>query len=703
MNKHAVLFAAGIIGVLSLHAFLGPTGAWAKPNHPNIVFILVDDQPHDALGFMARYPFLETPHMDALARQGVHFQNAFVTTSLCSPSRASFISGQYAHTHGVRYNDGTDLPRAAPNVARQLQANGYTTAFFGKWHQAETDRPRPGFDHWTAFKGQGAYFNQRLNVNGQHIQTNGYITDVLTDRAVAYLKRKQQKPFSLFLWHKAVHAPFKPAPRHEDAFPSASLPEPESFSDPLEGKPRWLRRGLTYNGWQTQAWQQSAGRPVPRAIEPRAWNGKQERWLNQLRCLYAVDESLGRLLDTLRATGQYQNTVIVFSSDNGYLFGEHRRWDKRLAYEPSMRVPLLIQYPAGIDAGQTVKPMALNIDVPATLLDLAGVAPPEAMQGRSLVPLMRDGSPTTPWRSAFLYEYFAEPWWLPGVPTILAVRTNEWKYINYPYDPRQISELYQLTRDPHEMDNLLWPEERARALARMQRLMARQKRKTGYAPPQRHQPLDDAALLPLLHWRLQPVHEFRIADRTGHGHTGHLTGIPAERLAKQPLASLKQPGMVRLDKTPQALNPVGKPLTVSARVRGQAPSGVIFAFGGKQAGLALHVTKQKPVFVVRVHGKLWRVASTTPLPPNQWVHVAATLTSNKRLKLYVNGTLAATGQGQGLASHPHNGISVGGDPASPVGRYQAPNHWTGRIRDVRFFFGAAKASKIREWAREGAS
>ncbi len=438
------LGAAGV--ALGLHA----SHAAPSRERPNILFVLTDDQRHDFMSNVEnRFPYLQTPHMDRLAREGVRFENAFVTTPLCSPSRASFLTGRYAHSHGVRNNQQGDFDAGIPAWPSLLRDAGHRTAFIGKWHMARSAAPRSGFDHWVGFSGQGQYLNCSLNENGHAIQPKGYITDVLTDHAVAWLGQ-QTGPFCLILSHKAAHAPFTPAPRHAEAFSDATLPEPPSWGNDLSDKPAWYRRNQRYGPFRRD-WEAATGRPTPRRIPPVRWQPRRKQPLNQLCTLLAVDESLGRILAALEKAKRLDNTVVIFAGDNGYSFGEQRSFGKRFGYEPNIRIPLIVRYPKRARAGMRPTQMALNLDLAPTLLDLAGVDAPAAMQGHSLVPLL-DGR-TPEWRHSWLYEYFGEGA-TPGLPTMLGIRTDRWKYITVPQYPDDVDELYDLANDPHELMNL---------------------------------------------------------------------------------------------------------------------------------------------------------------------------------------------------------------------------------------------------------
>ena len=340
--------------------------ALASRDRPNFVFILTDDQRHDAMS-CAGHPFLHTPNMDRIANEGARFTNAFVTTSLCSPSRASFLTGQYAHSHGIMDNK-SHLPDDILTFPQVLQKAGYDTAFVGKWHMDGQEGPRPGFNRWVSFKGQGPYFHPMLNIDGQRKNVTGYTTDVLTKHAVEWLKQPRQSPFCLYLSHKAVHGPFTPAVRHSTLFSDVEIPVPRS--DDLEGKPEWLKeRHKTRHGT-------TLGERFERFV--RRYN----------RTLVAVDDSVGRVLCALEELGVLDNTVVVFAGDNGYFQGEHGLLDKRAMYEESIRIPLLMRYPKLIAPGTSIDQMVLNIYVCPTLLEFAWAPIPENVQGKSVRPLL---------------------------------------------------------------------------------------------------------------------------------------------------------------------------------------------------------------------------------------------------------------------------------------------------------------------------
>jgi N-acetylglucosamine-6-sulfatase len=317
-------------------------------------------------------------------------------------------------------------------------------------HKRGKDHIRPGFDYWFSFIGQGAYFDPKVNDNGIETQIEGYITDILTEKTIDWLvnKRDSNKPFSLNLWHKAVHEKHLPAPRHKALYKGENLPEPpyNTHRETFEGKPEWQRRktfGFKWNNNDT----------IPKTLKEKKWPINKFKNMQLLRSLIAVDESLGKVIETLYQLGELDNTVIIYSSDNGYFMGEHTYKDKRLAYENSIRVPMIIRYPKLISQNSDVSEQCLNIDIAPTILDLAGIDKPDYMQGESMLNLISKGKDKN-WRKSILFEYYVDDAWPYAGPDQLAVRTNNFKLVDNFID-NDIDELYDLKNDPGEMINLI--------------------------------------------------------------------------------------------------------------------------------------------------------------------------------------------------------------------------------------------------------
>jgi N-acetylglucosamine-6-sulfatase len=411
----------------------------ARPR--NVVIVLTDDHRYDLLGVMG-HPFVETPHMDSLAKNGALFKNAFVTTALCSPSRASILTGLYAHRHRVVDNNNP-IPPGTIFFPQHLQRAGFATAFVGKWHMGgESDDPQPGFDHWVSFRGQGTYLPSAsgLNVNGRRVPQKGYITDELTDYALDWLNgRDASKPFFLMLSHKGVHSEFIPAERHRGRYTGRTAPRPPTLApaSPEANRPAWVANQR--NSWHGVEF------PYHSDLDVDAY------YRAYAETLLSVDDSLGRVLGWLKEKRLDDNTLVIYLGDNGFMFGEHGLIDKRTAYEASMRIPMLMQAPGLIPAGTRVDGVAANIDVASTVLDAAGLVPPSGLDGTSLLPLAAGAVAKV--RDALLYEYYWERNF-PQTPTIHALRTDRFKYIHY-HGIWDTDELFDLQADPDESRNLV--------------------------------------------------------------------------------------------------------------------------------------------------------------------------------------------------------------------------------------------------------
>lgn len=405
---------------------------------PNIVFILCDDHRYNMAGALG-HPWLKTPGIDRLVREGVVFRNAFVTTSLCSPSRASILTGLYAHAHRV-IDNFTPLDPSIPTFPALLRQAGYRTAFIGKWHMGgESDEPRPGFDHWVSFRGQGEYFDPELNRNGARGRAKGYVSDVLTDEARQFIGANANRPFCLYLSHKAVHYDFQPAPRHRSLYANDPVPIPPSMpfrAEEYEQKPEWIRR------------RRYSRQGVDGMFDHQMTF--EAAYRNYCRSLMSVDESVAALTAELERRKMAENTIVVYMGDNGYLWGEHGLLDKRTMHEPSIRVPLVAWAPGRFRPGARTE-MALNLDLAPTFLEAAGAPVPAGMHGRSLLPLLRGEQPG--WRSDFLYEYEWE-FDFPYTPTLTGLRTQRYTYCQT-YGQWDKDELYDLDKDPDQRRNLL--------------------------------------------------------------------------------------------------------------------------------------------------------------------------------------------------------------------------------------------------------
>lgn len=449
--KHLIAFFIGSLTVC-------PTIAQQRPM--NIIFILADDHRYDAMGFMKRHEGLQTPGLDRMAAEGAHIKNAFVSTALCSPSRASILTGQYAHTHTVVDNDAP-LPTDLVFFPSYLKKRGYQTSFFGKWHMGNTDdQPQQGFDYWLSFQGQGVYYSPTFNINGKRVKQpeGSYTTDLLTDHALQWLNQRNiSKPFFVYLSHKGVHAEFQPARRHAGKYASMPIVCPPSMyltatdSSKRYGKatspstkvnltdiPLWVRK-QRYS-WHGVDYMYHGAIPFDKFYQ------------QYFETLQAVDESVEKVLAWVRQQNLQHNTMVVYMGDNGFSFGEHGLIDKRHAYEESMRVPMLIWAPGMIRPNSVVEQVIMNVDLAPTFLEIAGITKPANMQGSSFVDILRGKK--VPWnRSNVFYEYYWEASF-PQTPATFAVRSDRYKYIYY-NGVWDINELFDLQNDPYEMNNLI--------------------------------------------------------------------------------------------------------------------------------------------------------------------------------------------------------------------------------------------------------
>ncbi len=428
---------------------------------PNFLIILIDDLRFDEFG-AGGHPYMKTPHVDRIAREGAIFERAFHTTPICSPNRASILTGQYASRHGIIDNVARDAAsHRLPNFHLELQRLGYETAHLGKWHMGNDGKPRPGYDSWVSFDGHGRLNDPKLNEQGQYVQHAGYITDIMNAMAADFVCRKHDRPWSLFFAHKAVHPDaeqaadgtfkmdgYRPAARHQDLYRGCVFPKKPNMLAPAEivkQKPAWEEALRLRTSAQS------------RVLLDAIHAGEQEEIRLRACMMAAVDEGVGMLLDALESTGQLDNTFIVFLGDNGYFFGEHGLGpERRFAYEEGIRSPFIARYPGRIKAGTRVKDLVICQDIAPTLIQLAGGKPGPQIQGRSLLPLL--AGKRAGWRKSFLMEYWAEnayPW-LVGM-TYKAVRTERHKYIRWISRSRdgELDELYDLDLDPYEVANVI--------------------------------------------------------------------------------------------------------------------------------------------------------------------------------------------------------------------------------------------------------
>jgi len=457
------------LGIFVLLAACGaPTPRPAPPTppeRPNIVFVLLDDARYDDL---IDHPFARLPNIERLVAEGAAFQHFYTSAPLCSPSRAVFMTGQYPYRNGIVDNgERASQSHRIVTFPKLLHDAGYHTGFFGKWHMGhQDDSPRPGFDRWVSFVGQGVYFNPELNIDGTPAKAQGYMTEILTDQAVSFIRQAPAgTPFLVVMAQKAVHPEihpnfvrsFPPAPGDEQLYQHETVPHAPGWRAPTTGKPALQLPHDT--------------------TDPRSPRGGLPDSVvkDRLRMLSAVDRSVGALVEALKARGEYDRTVFIVTSDQGFFYGEFGlAQERRLAYEPSIHIPLIVRYPAMVRSGVKPRVLASNVDIAPTLLALGGAVIPASMDGRSLLPAL--SATAAPVREDLLIEYYSDTEFprLKGLG-YKAVRTDRYKFVRYT-ELRGMDELYDLRNDPHELHNLLpgkvSPEVLADLNARLDRLLA---------------------------------------------------------------------------------------------------------------------------------------------------------------------------------------------------------------------------------------
>ncbi len=696
-----------ILFVLVLSA---PAGL-AADKRPNILFIFSDDHAYQAIGCYGSQ-VNKTPNLDRIANEGMRFDRCFVTNSICGPSRAVILTGKYSHLNGFVRNGNTFNGRQQ-NVAKLLRQAGYQTALVGKWHLKSEPT---GFDYYHRLIGQGPYYNPTMRTNAGDVgpqgfldkKHTGYTTEIITDLALDWLqeRRSQDQPFLLMYQHKAPHRNWQPGPKQLTHYDDVTIPEPETLYDDYQGRTSAAsnqamtiehhmnandlklvpQRGLTPA--QREAWDKAYG-PKNRAFQEAKLEGKallqwkfQRYAKDYLRCIDSVDENVGRVLDYLEESGLDQNTIVIYSSDQGWYLGEHGWYDKRWMYEESFRTPLMVRWPGRVKPGSVSNAMVMNLDFPELFLEAAGAEIPDDMQGRSILPILEGRQPDD-WRTSIYYHYYE----FPGAHSVAkhyGVRTERHKLIHF-YELDEW-ELFDLESDPHELQSVYDDPKYADVQAAMKKELARL----------RDQYHDDGSVVDFDTVRARdvklqqvlglsfddevPPNSRRIAGPRDHGVL--LNGQGA--IARQPSSNV--------------LNPAYKPLAVGAWCRADQPDGVLLAQGGESQGFSLHLEENVPVFVVRADGQM-KQARGKRIAPGEWTHVAALLDADGKAQIYINGRPAGRQRNCGFVrGKPADGLSVGEDSGSLVGNYDSPRPFHGGLDDVRLYWGPLPLDDLAAWA-----
>ncbi len=442
-------YAAASAGGLSFLTGCATTGRMTSAGkaRPNIVFIMTDDHASHALSCYGSR-INKTPNLDRIANEGMRFDNCFCTNSICAPSRAVILTGKYSHINGVIDNkvrfDGSQ--QIFPKL---LQKAGYETAMIGKWHLKSSPT---GFDYWCVLPGQGDYHNPSFIEMDAKRRYRGYVTDIITDKSIEWLKKRDgRKPFCLMYQHKAPHRNWQPDEKHAKMYEDIDIPLPETFDDDWSTRSDAAReQEMTIEHHLTPG---DLKVPPPPGLKGQAlkkW--KYERYIKDyLRCIASVDDNVGRFLDYLDEAGLAENTVVVYTSDQGFYLGDHGWFDKRFMYEESLRMPFLIRYPKEIKPGSVNEDIVVNIDFAPTFLGFAGVNAPSDMQGESIRSILRGQTPSD-WRKSMYYHYYEYPGW-HMVKRHYGVRTERYKLMHFYYDI-DAWELYDLQKDPNELNNV---------------------------------------------------------------------------------------------------------------------------------------------------------------------------------------------------------------------------------------------------------
>jgi arylsulfatase A-like enzyme len=471
--------AGSLAASVSAMASLGQSGT-SMPR-PNFVILLgegvrademslVKAEGWDGSGLSATVNnIISTPHLDRIGSEGIVFRNMFVTNALCLPSRATVLTGLYSHSTGCIDNNGREIPPNVPTVADLLREAGYEVAFFGKAHVRNA--PLRDWDYYFGFESAEAdYYRPVITESERGIakpptKYRGYVDDIITDQALAWLNKDRRKPFCMFLWFIAPHAPFYRPRRYLNLYNGVPVPVPITFNDDLNGYPG------------KPAFKECNIKIGPHVVSSNAVRSLEELVKDHCAGVVTNDDCARRVFEALNHQGKLEDTAIFLSSDHGFFLGEWRLYDKRFMHEPSIRVPLMIRYPRLIKPGTQTEKMALNLDIAPTILEVAGLKIPEWMQGRSLVPFFKGSEPAT-WRKDWLYEYYEYPEnWIRVLPN-RGIRTERYKLIHYYLEPEAF-ELYDLQEDPGELHNLYGKPENAQLVARLRHRIDELRRETG--------------------------------------------------------------------------------------------------------------------------------------------------------------------------------------------------------------------------------
>ena len=606
---------------------------------PNFLFIMTDDHAAHAMSCYGS-KINQTPNLDRIAKAGMRFNNCFVNNSICTPSRAAILTGKYSHINGVTVFNRFD--GSQPHVAKMLKQAGYQTAVIGKWHLFSDPT---GFDYWNVLPGQGRYYNPIMIEMGRTNTLKGYATDVITDISIDFLKKRDPaKPFMLFCHHKAPHREWSPGPKHTNLYENIDIPQPVTFNDDYTGRSHAAAEA-------TMRIERDLNKTDVKQAPPAGLSGPAlKQWHYQryikdyLRCVASVDDNVGRLLDYLAQAGLSENTVVIYTSDQGFFLGEHGWYDKRFMYEESLRMPFLISFPGMIKPGTVNDRMILNVDFAPTLLELAGAKIPDDMQGRSIVPLLRGRRPSN-WRTSMYYRYYHYPQHHRVQPHY-GVRTERHKLIYF--NKLDEWELYDLKTDPYETNNIYSLSSSASLAKRLKSELFRLKKE-----------LKDED---------QSVNVLDAGEK--------FQAVPLQLLTETPPDIVNKPFMAGLWITPESGN------------------GAAMAMGGGSHGFSLFLRDGIPHFAIRSAGELFVAKARETLPLGKRSHLIGILRANGHIQLIVNGKAAGSIPAGPITTRPRDGFAIASDPGSVVGPYEGPFPFDGKTEDARVYAGETSVEEL---------
>lgn len=692
--------------------------AAAVPARPNIVFIFSDDHAYQAVSAYG-HGLNRTPNIDRIAREGMRFERCLVPNPLCGPSRACMLTGKYTHLNGFYNNTNSRFDGTQATFPKLLQHAGYQTALIGKWHLVSDPT---GFDHWEILPGQGVYYNPPMIRNGERVVHPGYVTDVITQASLEWLKKRDpNRPFLLMCHHKAPHREWEPALDKLALNDGKRFPEPPTLFDDYSGRgkaereqdmeiartmterdlkltppadlnPQQRERWDAYYGPRNEAFRQAN----PRGKDLVRW--KYQRYMHDyLACISSVDDSVGKVLDYLKDSGLERNTIVVYASDQGFYLGEHGWFDKRWIFEESVRTPCVMRWPGVTRAGSTSRDLVSNVDFAETFLDAAGVPVPPEMQGRSLRPVLQGRTPND-WRKSFYFHYYEHPA-VHNVARHYGVVTDRYKLVHF-YEPEfNYWELFDRKKDPRELTSVFGQPKYAATQRELEAELARLRRELKVPDSDPAEAAISAATPRgaaaralnawVLDYLLDRLEGSGIPDASGHQNTGAPHGLRLESGRDGARAAhFDGTGYIEVPKTP-SLNPSVGAWAVEATFKAENPAGVVLACGGQSNGYCLYVRDGKPSFTVIAEGQAQTITAERSLT-GRWVHLVVRMSASSGLRLAIDGQPVITAAlRSALQTEPNEGTQIGADRGTRVVAGDALPGFVGSIERVRIYSGEA--------------